>query len=216
MAQTRQGGSQQSAEEKRDAKLIAAIAALLAIQASAGATATKVATLTGLPIAAVGPVVKLAMSKPWAYNVASIRPSSGPTATGQASDAEGLFRAGYVLSASRRWQEGLRAGMSRPALQRQEDRWFQQHLDAQANRRLAATQVDKSASRYGPELGWYAKIDAKTSPECRQAHGKNFNPAQRPQIGYPGSVHTHCRCKAGRPHATSKTVYNIQPERRSA
>lgn len=55
-------------------------------------------------------------------------------------------------------------------------------------------------------LGWYAVLDKKTSPECRAANGKNFDPLQPPAIGLPGTVHPRCRCVPGPPHPTNERV----------
>lgn len=56
------------------------------------------------------------------------------------------------------------------------------------------------------ELGWYTVLDKRTSPECRAADGKNFDPLQPPTIGLPGTVHPRCRCLPGPPHPTNQRV----------
>lgn len=206
---------QRSENPQRDAALIAAIAALLVIGAPPRPTATKIAALIGISVAAVMPVVALAMGRPFAANVTSIS-SKSPTATGESAEAEPLYRAAYILAASRRVQDASAQGRSRDQALVDEQRWFNLHMEAQAKRRKAAAAVDRAARRHGAILGWYAVLDNRTSPECREANGKNFNVAVRPAIGYPGSVHPHCRCKAGKQHATSATVYSVKPERKAS
>jgi SPP1 gp7 family putative phage head morphogenesis protein len=86
-----------------------------------------------------------------------------------------------------------------------EARYFQRHLYAEGRRLRSAALVDMAArlngDREGLEqatlLGWRAVIDGRTTPECRQAHGKNFRADRIPDIGWPGAVHIHCRCSAG-------------------
>jgi hypothetical protein len=58
----------------------------------------------------------------------------------------------------------------------------------------------------GGLLGWYSRNDDRTSAECLAAHGKNFDPNVIPPIGYPGSVHPHCRCRPGPAHKTNLLV----------
>lgn len=218
MAEVRPRSQQQqpSSSPQQDAALVAAIAALLAVKAAPRPTALKIAALLGVPVAAVVPVVGIALAAPWGTNVRGLRPGGSPAATRTNLESEGAYRAAYVLAASRRWHEGLKNGVSEEVLKEREDRFFKQHLEAQANRRVASAAVDKMARKYGATLGWYAVLDTKTSPECKAAHGKNFDIGKRPVIGYPGSVHPHCRCKPGKAFATNQTVYNIKPERRAA
>lgn len=198
-------------QEQSDAALVALIAGALAVGASAQATATLLAGPVGIPVATLLPILKIALSRPMSYNVS---PLGSKTATGESSQLEYSYRAAYVLSASRRLQAAS-PSTRRETLAR-ERRYFNAHLDATKNRRDVAAQVDKAAQRYGDQLGWYAKMDSRTSAECRKANGKNFTVGKRPEIGYPGAVHPHCRCKAGKPHATSQTVYNIKSESSAA
>lgn len=119
-------------------------------------------------------------------------------------------RAAYLVMAGRRVGTGLVRERNQPgSLNRaldKERRFARQHLEAVARRVLAARQVAAAADRFGQDLGWYAILDNRTSPECRRAHGSNFSAAQPPKIGYPGTVHTHCRCKPGPPHSTDRRV----------
>ena len=197
----------------RDAILVTGIATLLAVGAAPRPTALKVATLVGVSVAAVAPVVALATSKPWGVNVQSLRSRA---ATEQNTEAEGRYRAAYILTASRRVQQSLANGVSLDKTMRDEQRFFAQHIEAQANRRRSALMVDQAAAKFGLELGWYAKIDSRTSPECRAANGRNFSVTQVPVIGWPGAVHPFCRCRPGKPYKTKQDVYDIKPDRRSA
>jgi uncharacterized protein with gpF-like domain len=45
-------------------------------------------------------------------------------------------------------------------------------------------------------LRWDAQLDRRTTPECRAADGGIFTASQPPTIGYPGTVHMSCRCRA--------------------
>jgi hypothetical protein len=80
-----------------------------------------------------------------------------------------------------------------------EKKHFQAHKQAQAKRRAVAAQVDAAAERYGSLLGWHSVRGLTTEPECKQAHGKNFQANRPPSIGYPGAVHPHCRCSVVAP-----------------
>jgi SPP1 gp7 family putative phage head morphogenesis protein len=110
-----------------------------------------------------------------------------------------IRRAQYLVKAARRVSEaGLREGLPKEAV------YFQAHRRASENRRMAAQTVAQAQERFGPELGWYATMDSRTSPDCRAANGKNFRAARPPRIGFPGSVHPNCRCKPGPPHQRNR------------
>jgi hypothetical protein len=78
--------------------------------------------------------------------------------------------------------------------------------------------ADRAARRHGLVLGWRAVMDARTSAECRRADGKNFSVASRPLIGWPGSVHPHCRCRPVAAFAGAGFVDDVvtQAERKAA
>lgn len=194
--------------EESDAKAITAIAGALAIGASAQATANSLSTVLGIPVPSLLPVLLLAMSRPISYGVATLPSAS---ATRESSALEATYRAQYVLAASRRVQAVISGGGSVQDAMRRERTYFDQHMNAVQNRQKGAVAVDQAARRFGSELGWYAKMDAKTSEECREANGRNFVVSRVPPIGYPGTVHPHCRCKPGKAHTTSKTVYSVKP-----
>lgn len=121
-------------------------------------------------------------------------------------DREAVYRAGYVVAAARRLTEAIGGGASLGEALTRERTWYRAHEAARRNRQDAAKAVDAEAAKYGDRLGWISRDDAKTSPECRAAHGSNFSAANPPGIGYPGSVHPHCRCLPGPPWATRSSV----------
>lgn len=79
-----------------------------------------------------------------------------------------------------------------------EQEYIVQHLVAQTKRNKAAYGVYNvwDGLNRPALLGWKAKMDNRTTAECRAADGKNFDPRNIPPIGYPGTVHVHCRCVA--------------------
>lgn len=120
--------------------------------------------------------------------------------------AEASYRAGYVMNATERLSKTLAEGGSIGDALKSERYWYRAHEEARRNRQATAREVDAEAAKYGALLGWFARDDGKTSPECRAAHGSNFRAGERPAIGYPGSVHRYCRCVPGPPFATRATV----------
>lgn len=84
--------------------------------------------------------------------------------------------------------------------------YFPAHQKAQDKRRAVAAQIDAAADRYGPLLGWEAKMDATTTPDCRSANGKNFSAYHRPGIGWPGTTHANCRCRVVEPYPNARTI----------
>lgn len=205
---------QEETTQQQDAQQVAIIAGALAVGASAQATAASLSPLIGVPVPVLLPLLVIALSKPIQYAGIATLPSE--SATSESAELEATYRAHYILAASRRVQRAVAAGESREDALRRERVYFNQHIEAVSNRKRAASAVDKARARYGDDLGWYAILDARTSPECREANGKNFNATRIPPIGYPGAVHPHCRCKPGRKHATSQTVYSVRPDRRRA
>src|SRR5512139_350090 len=169
-----------------DEQKVMAIAAALAVGANRDDTANGLAKPLELSVLAIGIAILIGQSKPVTYPEAPLAAHDSATATSQG--LEGFFRAAYILNAAKRIERGLAKGTPRDVLIRQERIYFQQHLDAVKKRRSAAVAVDRAAITYGPKLGWYAKLDSRTTAECRAAHGKNFTVGVRPAIGYPGSV----------------------------
>lgn len=190
-------------EKPSDQQAVQFIAAALLIGASAQATAKTLAPMLAVPAATLAPILLLALSKPL------VAPSTGTkTAVRLADEEEATFRAGYVWAATQRVVGGGELA--------DEKTYFNQHLDAGRRRHESGKDVDRASARYGPRLGWHAKMDARTSEECRQANGRNFDASRIPAIGFPGAVHPFCRCKPGRPFNTDLSVYDIKPHRSAA
>lgn len=147
------------------------------------------------------------------------REKSGPHVAEIAMRRQNLLRrAAYLVSAARRLTTAVKAHEI-PAALRVERRYLAAHLDANANRTLAARAVAATAKVQGTRfsypvgvIGWYATLDERTSPECRRANGRNFDPSRIPPIGFPGTVHPHCRCRPGPPHRNAERVEDLQPD----
>lgn len=185
------------------AEYVTIIAGALAMQKSITATAYTLSPLIGVPVGVLRAVLSIAMSRSIRYTV-TVLPSA--SATSAASSQEATYRAFYVWNATQR----IMAAPDRAKAIEAEKVYFNQHMDAVSKRRGAANAVDKARAKYGDELGWYAVMDNRTSPECREANGKNFNATHIPSIGFPGAVHPNCRCRPGKAFATSQTVYGIK------
>lgn len=113
----------------------------------------------------------------------------------------------YLVAAAKRFQQAQSQEEGQAIMQR-ERRYLSQHLAAVQRSREAAKRVDNAVQRYGTtQLGWWAHMDSKTTPECAAANGTNFDAAKPPLIGYPGTLHGGtCRCHAGPAHNTLLTV----------
>lgn len=123
--------------------------------------------------------------------------------------AEVTYRAAYLLNAARRIHRDLRAGRTiGQSMSRERTNWVA-HLDARDRRTVAAAEIDVAAKAFGELLGWYSKMDSRTSDECRLANGHNFHVGARPLIGYPGTVHPNCRCEPGMPFDGAKSVDQV-------
>lgn len=158
---------------------------------------------------AANAAVRLGLSAP----VTTI-PDSAGNASGVTREFEFFARGTYIVRAAQRLHTAQRAGSMVTAMG-QERKHLQRHQQAAANRLAAAVAIDRRVRVHGKTLGWYAVMDERTSAECRAANGRNFDATRRPPIGFPGTVHPHCRCKAGPPHKGKATVYEI-PRRRAA
>ena len=199
---------QKKQQQPSESEILTIIAGAIAVGATAEATANRLSATIPFSKAILLPILVIAMSKPVNFGVATIQSA---TASAASSNLEPMYRAYYILNAAKRVEQVIRQGGTREEALKREQTFFNQHLEAVKNRRGAAAQVDKARARYGDELGWYAKMDSRTSEECREANGRNFNAAVMPPIGYPGAVHPHCRCRAGKAHATRQTVYTVRP-----
>jgi hypothetical protein len=146
--------------------------------------------------------VRMAGRLPGAGGVAG----EGP-ALHDAMESRSMWRAAYLVSASRRLTQAMTEarstgktpiGQLRVAME-SERRYLAQQFAANKARLNAAAHVDKAAQLHGPTLGWYLGQAEAHTPECVAAAGHNFSATRQPRIGWPGSVHGGCGCHAGAP-----------------
>jgi hypothetical protein len=129
-------------------------------------------------------------------------------ASAQTSRQNHARRAQFVLSAGKRLTGDIRQARAqgkpvRAALAdglARERRYYSLHTAAMWNRATAAGKTDMAAMEHGNLLSWNSVLDSRTSAECRAADGKSFHASVMPDIGWPGSVHPHCRCFPGPAH----------------
>ncbi len=119
------------------------------------------------------------------------------------------YRGWYIANAARRLTRNpLR--LEHP--QTTEVRFWWLHRAASANRVKRSGQVDTVSRLIGapnapaPLLGWQSVLDDKTTPDCRWASGRNFRADRRPPLGWPGTVHPKCRCRAVPPFPGAPTM----------
>ena len=134
----------------------------------------------------------------------------GAIPAGPAGDATNRaarsFAAWFIDATTSRVEAAIAAGVDPDEAQAREERYVDQHLDAQDRRQAAAEAVDAVAAKPGNAvdtsdrtiLGWVAVEDDKVTPECRAADGCWFYADTPPIIGYPGMPHGGtCRCYPG-------------------
>lgn len=201
-----EGSAQQKARTRRDKRLIAAIIALFA------AGATGYGLMVGIRAALVTWGLDLEIAV-WLSELASTHtqtPDLGLGAIGPMQKAEErqafAWRAIYILGACERLHEAKDLEHAETV----ERGYFARHIAAEERRARAAALVDITARLLGdrteeqqsekiPLLGWRAVIDARTTPECAWANGKNFRADRIPIINVPGATHPRCRCTSGPP-----------------
>lgn len=199
--------ARQRKKKPTESQAVEMIAAALLIGGSAEATAATLSPMVGIPGPALLAALIIARTRPLPLAGTATIPST--SAVSEYARTEAAYRAHYVYAASRRL--GTLTGEKRREAIAREQQYFNQHMAASQNRHTTAINVDRAKNKYGDELGWYAKMDSRTSAECKEANGKNFSASRAPAIGYPGAVHPNCRCRPGKKHATSATVYSVQP-----
>jgi len=191
-------------QQPSHARLVAAAVAVLATAMTAEASVKALRALfrsAGIGGAALTAAVTLVMS--W---IPGLMEGTGP-ATRWAVRTNDLKRAEFLIAASRRMQAAADAAKSRnepvrdavAAALATERRYLAMHAAASDQRVAVASRVDGMAEAHGDLLGWQAVKDARCSPGCRSASGKNFRAGQPPVIeghpSYPGAVHgATCRC----------------------
>jgi SPP1 gp7 family putative phage head morphogenesis protein len=112
-------------------------------------------------------------------------------------------RALYAVRAASRVSKAVLGGKPLDEALGSENAIFKAHKEASKKRLVAASQVDAIGA---PVASWRAVLDEKTTPDCRAAHGHNFEVNHPPKLGYPGMVHMHCRCVAGPAIEGAKTL----------
>lgn len=169
--------------------------------------------------------IRLLFTIPQVRGLLRIHPHAGAHQAVQAMYQLNLTRrASYLAQAARRVSTAAQRGPSEvlSALDK-ERRYLTQHLAADAGRTMAARavaaqarsqarQAKNDSSTWNGLLGWYTTLDTRTSPECRRANGRNFDPTHVPAIGFPGTVHPECRCRMGPPHPAGKRVEKLRPD----
>ncbi|UTN93011.1 capsid maturation protease [Streptomyces phage Marky] len=203
--------TEQQQAPQDDGELTEAILAILAINASMDATAAALAAVLAVPVGLCLAFLKqLGKAALKAFRRATVKPKQ-KSAEWIADMANLRYRAAFIINALRRI---LAAPDKKIAMKRELDYW-KAHIRAGQRRKLMGRRVDFVAKRHGELLGWYAKMDDRTSAECRAADGRNFLAFTPPVIGYPGGVHPHCRCVPGPPHPGAKMVDDSLTVRRS-
>lgn len=229
--------AEQPAQQQPPADPQQRAAAIAAALAAAGGGAAGVAALaTGPVLAARGLAALTRLWLRWRYRRETVRwglrvvtriiPTSRPPTPGPASTAnaraERAFAAWFLERSTSRVQAAYDAGAEPGRPEEAEERFLEQHLDAQQRRRQAAERVDAEAAKpghvvdgtpdlprpiriegaegpriHGPRviLLWRAHPDDRVTPECRAADGCWFYADTPPIIGYPGMPHGGtCRC----------------------
>lgn len=198
------GGAQQPPQATDEE--IAAVLGLLATGAAAAAVAGSLAKVLKVPLsAAVG-----ALGIIGAGTLASFKQDAGvPGAAGTQGGPVAIerranlrYRAAYIINAARR----IAGAADKKAAVARERAYWAGHQRASARRLKMAKRAAAARRTWGETLGWYAKMDNRTTAECRAADGRNFLASKPPVIGYPGTVHMHCRCMPGAPHPGAKMV----------
>lgn len=205
-----------------DAAIVAALAALLVSAAAAAVTSTLVAAIVALLVRPPERRGEVRVTRTAATAVArlvlqqrdrQVEPLGMAGRRMQRLNVQ--RRAQFLLAAARRVTRQIGTGRTREALVKAlsaEQRFWRQHQEATAKRAQAAASTDSAIERHGVQttsgtvLGWSAVNDDRTSAECRAAHGKNWVLQRPPQIGIPGTVHVHCRCKPVKPWPTKRLV----------
>lgn len=198
-----QAAAQAQARTRRDRALVAAVIALLA----AGAVGYGLFLGIASALQAWGLSIEAAK---WLADLVSTQTSPPDLGLGEegpmqkAEDRQAFaWRAIYALAAAERLAEADDLTHAEEV----ERGYFDRHLSAEARRDRASALVDVTSRLLGdrteeqtekvPLLSWHAVVDARTTPECAWANGKNFRADRIPIIGIPGSVHPRCRCTSG-------------------
>lgn len=180
-----------------------AIAKILQRNSSVGLTARGIRHVLGVSTLAGTAALGLAGTGTVHRPNARLRGVEGARTHGvvrEVRDNELYFRAAYIVAAAQRLDADLKRKLPLRQALAKEKIYQRQHEKARRNRQETATQIQKQAKTWGPLLGWYRDpLSEHSESECRDAHGHNFYANEGTVIGFPGSVHPHCHCKAGPP-----------------
>lgn len=192
------------APPRQEPALLASVITVLA----AGITVTGITSaLSGsLRAAGVGHRALTAVASLMLSWPGDVLEGTGPAAR-WAVRTNALRRAQFFMSACKRVQAAVVAARSRSDPVREavsmavatERGYLAQQAAMNHQRVAAATRTDGAAGEHGNLLGWNAVRDARCTPECRAAGGKNFRADRPPLIGYPGASHPGCRCYPSKP-----------------
>lgn len=108
------------------------------------------------------------------------------------------LRAAYLVNAAQRITENP-SSHTQSVLSELDN--FNKHVRADGQRQFGRQRLQAAVNAYGPIVGWYSVLDDRTTEECREMHGKNFDPSEPPAAGLPGVTHVNCRCRPGPPHS---------------
>lgn len=208
MPATAQAPPQQQ-HKPTQAQLVTAVIAVLAAAVTVAGVVAALRALfraSGIGTAALTAVAGLILS--W---VPDVMEGTGPAAR-WAVRTNAMRRAQFFVAACKRVQAAVTDARSREESVRDavsaalaaERRYMALHAGACSQRITAASRVDGMAAVHGNLLGWQAITDAKCSPGCRKASGKNFRADRPPMIeghpSLPGAVHgSTCRCYPVKP-----------------
>lgn len=183
------------------AQLTAVSAVLAGSLATPAAMASAIlAIIPGLELAAL--TASLALVARWPKLP---QHGTGP-GTRTAVEENELRRAAFLINCYDRLVETGQHPETIDAKLEDELHYFDQHLQASAQRDRAGSLVDSAAETYGGLLGWYASKSGPSTPECQDADGKNFWADHPPLIGYPGFVHANCKCSPGKPFTNAPVL----------
>jgi hypothetical protein len=173
---------------------------------------TKLLVPLGLTAAAIRPAYSLAMSG------SSAVPNARLAVNGLKKAGDALkrvryddlyYRAAYMFNAAGRISKSLNEKKPLRVALTQESVFYRQHEKARRGRLDAAARVQAASKMFGPLLGWYLNPLLNNEGECIAANGHNFYADEGTVIGFPGSVHSNCGCKAGPPHEGAEMVNDV-------
>jgi HK97 family phage prohead protease len=213
--------------------VIAAIVALLLLGGTQAAIIATLATLNGSSPELAAQIWADRKFGKLVASTAKLRPAAvaeGSTPSPkqeiqrQAFEQQVNARASYLTRATRRLSDAYATGDQAVINKAKaaEDRFVTQHNDAVDNRAAAAKAMQTAVKGLTPNdageilLGWYTDDGVNTCMRCHLADGTDFNALVPPPIGWPGTVHLHCHCKAGPAYETGERTEVIDPNLRAS